>query len=233
MMPTTSDGPSRQRTLPLEVRMADRDWHLLPQGGVYWPDQQMLLVADLHLGKDATFRSASIGVPRGSTQGTLQSLSDMLACCDARELVILGDLFHARSSLSKETIHDFESWLGRHAKLEMTLVRGNHDRHVGHLPSRWGLSIIEESLNIDRVLLTHVPTACSEGNDLVIAGHLHPADVVTVGGESTGKLPCFWLNQGCLTLPACGQFTGTAKIRRQPNDQVWLIADDRVVPRPR
>ena len=46
--------------------------------GVYLPDQNSLLVADLHLGKEATFRRHGIPVPGGSSDGTLQSVTAML-----------------------------------------------------------------------------------------------------------------------------------------------------------
>ncbi|MEM6363651.1 MAG: ligase-associated DNA damage response endonuclease PdeM [Planctomycetota bacterium] len=216
---------------PHQAHFASRDWQLYPGGGLFWPDHAALMVADLHLGKDATFRAASVGVPVGSTPATLDAVSQMLDHSGSTELFVLGDLFHSRSSLSRETVAAFEQFLTQHRDIDVTLIRGNHDRHVGRLPDRWNLNIVEDSLHLDGVLLTHFPGSCPDHADLLIAGHLHPADVISVRGESTGKLPCFWLHQRCLTLPACGHFTGTAKVDRRSGDRVWLIADHTVIER--
>lgn len=217
----------------LDVAFADRSWRLIGGGGLFWPRHGVLMIADLHLGKDATFRAASIGVPRGSTAATLDRVSAMVAATESRELMILGDLFHARSSLTTETCEQWESFLARHHDVDVTLIRGNHDSSVGPLPPHWPISVVESSLHLDGIALSHFPGPCPDGADVLIAGHTHPADVIRVGGESTGKMPCFWLHRRCLTLPACGHFTGTAKINRTPGDRVWLIADGQVIPHPK
>jgi len=37
------------------------------------------------------------------------------------------------------------------------------------------------------------------------------------------------LGQGCLVLPACGQFTGTALNTPKDQDQVWVMVDKQIV----
>ena len=41
--------------------------HLLPERAVWWPAAGLLLVADVHLGKAATFRRLGQPVPAGTT----------------------------------------------------------------------------------------------------------------------------------------------------------------------
>jgi metallophosphoesterase superfamily enzyme len=46
--------------------------------------------------------------------------------------------------------------------------------------------------------------------------------------DDSARLPCFWLRDGLVILPAFGDFTGGAPVTREPNDRVLAIADDRL-----
>jgi len=210
--------------------IAGRRFELLPRRGLYWPDRQALLVADLHLGKDASFRAAGMAVPSDSTKATLGAISEMIEEKGARELYVLGDLFHARSSLSLHATGAFEAFCHHHQDVTIVLIRGNHDRAVGALPEHWPIRVVPERLELDGLVMAHHPATCPSQAELLICGHLHPAYEFQTRLESTGKLPAFWWKHGrrCLVLPAVGKFTGTARIKTRPEDQVWIIADDQV-----
>lgn len=215
----------------LSIQLAGHSFELFSGGGLYWPKHSALLVADLHLGKDATFRSFGIGVPPGSTPATLRSVSAMLDASGADELFVLGDLCHSRSSLSISTRDAFAAFQESHGDVAMHLVEGNHDRSTGRLPDDWKIADAGTGLHLDGVAMTHEPGPCPAGAELVIAGHLHPAYQLFQGRETTGKLSCFWHDdvRRCLILPACGHFTGTVRIRPSRRDRVWVIADDQVL----
>lgn len=215
----------------LTINLAGRSFELLGHGGLHWPKHRALLVADLHLGKDATFRHFGIGVPRGSTEATLSAVSAMLRATDADELFVLGDLCHARSSLSAATREAVAEFQDAHTDVAFHLIEGNHDRSAGRLPDDWRFNDAGVLLHLDGVAFCHEPGSCPAGSELLVAGHWHPAWRLRYAGESTGKLPCFWhdVGQGCLVLPACGQFTGTALITPREQDQVWVMADKQIV----
>ena len=199
---------------------------LFAERAVFWPDQSMLLIADTHFGKEATFRHHGIPVPVGSTDGTLHTISSLLEFTAADHLVILGDMFHARSSLSKEVTGSLDAFFLEHSGLSTTLVRGNHDAHLGQLPPSWSIEIVEQNHRIDRLALAHHPNANLAGAELLLCGHLHPA--IRVGG-SLGKLPCFHLREGVMVLPAIGQFTGTHLIKLRRADQAWAVTGDEII----
>ena len=114
----------------LEVSIEGIDVWLLSKRGLYWPDQRTLFIADTHFGKEATFRSQGVSVPRGSTQGTLATIAKMISECQASRLILLGDMFHARSSLSHDIQESLEAFFAFHSQLRFTLVLGNHDRGI-------------------------------------------------------------------------------------------------------
>lgn len=214
----------------ISVTIGDTELTFLGRRGVYWPKHNMLLVADTHFGKEATFRHHGIPVPRGSTHGTLSTISEMLIRTEAKRLMILGDLFHARSSITVDVRESVESFFAAHDDVEFSLVMGNHDVHVGKLPSAWPVKVFEPGWTIDGVAMGHHPGDPPEGAALLLCGHLHPAMRLQAGGEDVGKLPCFWLSKQCLVLPAIGEFTGTHVVRPTANDRAWVIEEGRVIP---
>ena len=215
----------------IEIDVAGIKLRLLAARGAYWADQRTLFVADPHFGKAATFRRHSIPVPRGSTVGTLEKITDLLAATDAHHLVILGDMFHARSSLSADVRDSLERFFANQAGIQFTLVRGNHDAQVGPLPRQWPIEIVEPGRRMKNIAFGHQPTEVPAGAELMLCGHLHPA--IRVGGRHDRvTLPCFWLSNRRLIFPAIGQFTGTELIRPRGSDRAWIIADDQILENP-
>ena len=64
---------------PLPVNVAGETLWLLPERALWWPAQRVLWVADLHLGKAATYRALGQPVPSGTTLVNLQRLSQLIA----------------------------------------------------------------------------------------------------------------------------------------------------------
>ncbi len=227
-IPVANQHPTEDLATPFEV--AGTAFTPLADRGLFWQSQNTLMVADLHLGKEATFCASGIAVPRGSTGRTLQCVEAMLRQTQSSRLIILGDLFHAKSSLAPDVREQFIQFLDRCGAGEVILVRGNHDRSAGTLPSDWPLVVVEEPLVIDQVELAHFPGPPTAPNQLRIAGHLHPG--VVLGRPAGGrKLPCFHYSahDACLTLPAAGDFTGTARVRPSGQDRVWIAAENTVI----
>jgi uncharacterized protein len=197
--------------------------------GVYWPEQRTLFIADTHFGKEATFRSQGIAVPKGSTETTLARLSQLIAECQPSRLILLGDMFHARSSLSQDIQQSLDSFFAKHASLQFSLVLGNHDRSIRKSAKAWPIEILESGTAIDAISISHFPQEPSPSTKLLLCGHLHPAYRMRSTTDSVGKLPCFWLSKRQLVLPAIGDFTGTKAILPSPSDQTWVIADDQIL----
>ena len=216
----------------VDVQLFGNDLRLLGSRGVYWHLERILFVADLHLGKEATFRRAGIPVPRGTSVGTLSIVSEMLRATNAQRLIILGDLFHSRSSLSNDVTESMESFLNEHSHRSISLVRGNHDAIVGSLPANWSIDVLNPGERVREIVLAHHPAPCPVDADLLVCGHLHPSIRVGQGESSLGSHPCYWLSKQTLVLPAVGRFTGTHRIRPRHHDQAWMVAENEVFPCP-
>src|SRR5512140_483642 len=90
---TAAAGASNRGAL--EVVLCNERVQLLAQRALFWPRERALFVADVHLGKAASFRAGGVPVPRGSTASDLERLSVLVARTGAQRLAVLGDFLHA------------------------------------------------------------------------------------------------------------------------------------------
>jgi DNA ligase-associated metallophosphoesterase len=184
---------------------------LLAAKALYWPQQQLLCVADAHFGKAAAYRALGQPVPHGTTANNLARLDALLAAYRCRQLVFLGDFLHARASRTAATMALLQAWRQRHPDLRCTLVRGNHDLRAGDPPPGLEMEIVDEPLLIGPLALRHIPAA--HAGHHVIAGHEHPVFHLTGNGRQQLRLPCFHTTAHMTVLPSFGEFTGGHPVR--------------------
>lgn len=209
------------------VEISGETLTLFPERGLYWERKRTLFIADTHFGKTATFRARAIPLPEGSMASDLQRLSTLINRIAAHRLIVLGDLLHAPQGRDSYTLDTFSQWRSQHADLAITLIRGNHDRSAGDPPQDWNIDIKNRPSSEAPFILGHEPFESPEG--YVLSGHLHPAAQLTGKGQQTIKLPCFWFGKNCAVLPAFGSFTAGAVIKTQVGDQVFVIANNKVM----
>ena len=212
------------------VVVADQELNLLAERAAYWAERRMLLVADAHFGKAATFRARGVPVPHGTTADNLARLDALIARWKVEHIVFLGDFLHAREAQAQATIAALAQWRARHADVAMTLVRGNHDAHAGDPPAHLAIDVVDESWTVGPFSMRHHPEPCDRG--YVLAGHLHPGYRLDGRAGDGVRVPCFWF--GCEAgsrvgvLPAFGAFTGTWIVDALPADRVFVVAPDAV-----
>jgi uncharacterized protein len=216
----------------MQVTFGNDTLTLLPSHAAHDEARRTVFVADLHLGKTSAFREAGLALPDGSDDDTLERLSRVVYSTNASQLVILGDLFHARIEGFEKVISNLRDWHERH-RIEWIIVPGNHDRRVPWKEWIPWAEILPEGANVGPWRVSHHPS--DDNESLTLCGHLHPAISLGNARMSRMKTPCFWRRGNCLVLPAFGAFTGLSRIEREPDDAVWVPCEDRVVsvPRPR
>ncbi len=199
---------------------------LLPEGAVFLRETATLIVADVHLGKSASFRARGLPVPEGDSARDFLRLKDLAIKHQAAQLLVAGDLFHAASGLTaelKEALAGFLQTLG----VPVILVLGNHDAKIRQLP----LACVPH-LDLEGGLrVIHDPAEAS-GSALHLAGHLHPVVKVPDGLRTSLHLPCFLFRGRTMVLPAFGSFTGGAVVTAAPGDRIFTALRDQVVELP-
>jgi metallophosphoesterase superfamily enzyme len=154
-------------------------------------------------------------------------LAHLIAKTKAKSLVVLGDVFHAKSPGTRLVV---EKLAHLRREVPWLIVPGNHDRHVPW--SEWlpGAEILEEGALIGPWRVRHFPP--DDPVEPTLCGHLHPGVSFGPARQRKVKLPCFWQRRGALVLPAFGDFTGLRIIRREPADRVWVSIHDQITELP-
>ena len=152
----------------------------------------------------------------------MQSVSSSSA-----RLLFLGDILHARAGRAAATLAALEQWRFRHGRIEMVLVRGNHDREAGDPPAALGIECVDEPMIEAPFVFAHHPAESTFG--YVIAGHVHPGITLWGRARMRERLPCFWFGRATAVLPAFGEFTGSAQVTPTAGDGVYVIAGDDVL----
>src|SRR5271167_2201092 len=65
-----------------------------PAGALCWPDEGLLIVADLHLEKGSAFAKRGVLLPPYDTATTLARLASLVERHAPRLVIALGDSFH-------------------------------------------------------------------------------------------------------------------------------------------
>jgi DNA ligase-associated metallophosphoesterase len=215
-----------------QIEMCGESLWLLPEKAIYWPARQTLIVSDLHIGKAATFRAAGVPVPEQTTAAILDRLSQTIGRTGSSRILCLGDLLHARSGRTAAALDAVAEWRARHGALGFVLVRGNHDAHSGDPPTTWGIECVDEPWDDgpgDNCPFTFRHKPGVTPGRYTLAGHIHPAIALDGAGRQRLTLPCFHFGPQLGILPAFGEFTGTALMRREVEDRVFVVAGERVV----
>ncbi|GEQ85071.1 DEAD/DEAH box helicase [Patiriisocius marinistellae] len=204
------------------VKIHNNTFDLHKSGAIFWQEQSMLLIADVHLGKVAHFRKHGAAIPAHVAHENLERLTNTVDEFRPKNICFLGDLFHSKLNTEWE---DFASWT-QYTNAQIILVNGNHDVIPKYLFKDLGVQI-EDELIIDSFLLTHHPT--KRDAFFNFCGHIHPGVRMQGLGRQTMKFACFFKTKNQLIFPAFGNFTGKYILEPTKDDEIFVLVDGEVV----
>jgi DNA ligase-associated metallophosphoesterase len=172
-----------------------------PEGVLWWADERLLAVADLHFEKGSSFARRGQLLPPYDTADTLSRLARLVARLDPRIVVALGDSFHDDGGPARLSPRDRDSLAALQAGRDWVWIAGNHDPAA---PAGLAGAHVE-TFAIGRVVFRHEPSRRPVPGE--IAGHLHPAARVVGRGRSVRRR-CFVGDGARLILPAFGAYAG-------------------------
>jgi DNA ligase-associated metallophosphoesterase len=170
---------------------------------IYWPNENALILSDLHIGKTGHFKKHGIPMPDAILQKDLKRLELLIYHFKAEKLLVVGDLFHAQYN---EDMVTFKTWLLKFKQLKIILIKGNHDRLSKKIMNEFSFQI-ETELELRPFLLVHQHLETHK-NRFTISGHIHPGIFIKGKGKQKLKLPCYQLSDSQIILPAFSLFTG-------------------------
>src|SRR5262245_32451995 len=207
------------------VRMvADRS------GALWWAEERLLVVADLHLEKGSSFARTGQLLPPYDSRATLSRLHLAVTKYDPKTIVCLGDNFHdpqGPERLDAES-RGMISLLQR--KRRLVWIEGNHDAAAAVVLGGERVAEIEIGPGVFR----HEPRVAPATGEL--AGHLHPVAVAVTRARYLRRR-CFVSDGERCVLPAFGAYTGGLDVFDKAfaplfpqSFQAFLIGRDRVYP---
>ncbi|KEJ88243.1 ligase-associated DNA damage response endonuclease PdeM [Sulfitobacter donghicola] len=205
----------------------------LGSGALWWPEESLLVVSDLHLGKSERIaRRDGAALAPYDTRDTLNRLAADLALSHARTVVCLGDSFDGLAS-AEALPEEERQWITRlQAGRRWVWIEGSHDPG----PVEFGGAHLAE---LPLPPLTFRPIAQDSASG-EISGHYHPKASATIKDRTITR-PAFLIDSNRIILPAYGVYTGglraatpvIASLMRPEAIAVLTGANPAVVPMPR
>src|SRR4051794_19112959 len=134
-------------------------------GALYWPEQGLLVVADLHLEKGSSFARRGQLLPPYDTTETLARLARLIAHYAPRVVIALGDNFHDGGGPGRLSAPDRTTLAALQRGRDWIWITGNHDPD----PAEDIGGTFTETLAIGALTFRHKPTPNASGGE--IAGH--------------------------------------------------------------
>jgi len=178
--------------------MEGPDGVVLRDRAAYVESSGTLVLADVHLGKDAV---SNVEMRLGEREDVTGRFAALVERFDPEEVVLAGDLLHSFSTLPRgvmETLDGLRS-TAREAGARLVVTPGNHDTMLGDL---WK-GPTEREYRAGDWLVAHGHEAPEAAADRYLVGHDHPA--IEIEGR---RRPCYLYGEGVyrgadvLMLPA-------------------------------
>jgi len=206
----------------IKYRWNNSNIELLPSRSILIKETNELLISDLHLGKGEYFQANGIPLTNNQDKSNFRRIYKLVEEIRPKKLIILGDLFHSKLSMSKELIARVEN-LSKFLRINIDLIEGNHD--IGCNVKNVNRYKIKKSLNL---IFSHEAIDTKDTNLLNICGHYHPK-VYIKSMKTKIAFRCFALDEkkNNFYLPAFGDLTGGYLCKKE--FKKWAIISEKSI----
>ena len=187
-------------------------------GVLVWPQQNALIVADLHLEKGSAFATRGMLLPPYDTADTLARLAGVIARHDPHLVIALGDNFHDGGGPARLAADDRAALAALQRGRDWVWIAGNHDPD----PAEGIGGTFAGALTLGPLVFRHEPTQGTADGE--IAGHLHPSARISRRGRAVVRR-CFASDRKRLVMPAFGAYAGGLNIRGRAFMRVFATLD--------
>lgn len=202
---------------------------LLPGGAARLVHENVLVVADMHLGVEAALEYEGVSLPRVQMAKISEYMSRLMESVSPSKVVVAGDLKHNFSrNLTQEwhAVDHFVKSLSGKASIEV--VKGNHDNYLGMILREHSIPLRREvTVSGVRILHGHIG---QPGPKPMIMGHIHPSLRLRDSAGAYVKNPCFLYNaeKRILVLPALSVVAYGVDVVGQPSSDLMspLLPED-------
>lgn len=179
---------------------------------LWMPEENVLIINDLHIGYEQALRINGILVPKHQLEEIIQIMENILnkirikAKTKPNTIIINGDLKHEFGKILKQEwseVLKFLDFLLKHCK-EIIIIQGNHDRIIKPIAEKKGVKVVKE-FRMGESLVVHGDQLIETDAKRIIIGHEHPAITIRKGGKYE-KYKCFlkgkWHQKELIAVPS-------------------------------
>ena len=184
-----------------EIALGGQRFAARASGALWWPAEELLAFADLHLEKGSSYAVHGKLLPPYDTRDTLLRMTAEIERLDPATVVCLGDSFHDLDAWARMHEDDAALLAALAHRRRWIWIAGNHDAALpAALPGE-----AEEAFERRGVLLRHQ----TDGGDIAgeISGHFHPKVSVRARGKVVVRR-AFIEDGRRLVMPAFGAYAG-------------------------
>lgn len=169
---------------------------------VYIPSRKIALIADLHIGYEGILQREGVMIPKYQKEILKERIKKIINFYEPEKLIINGDLKHEfGKNLRQEwrEVTEILDFIRR--RVDVLLIRGNHDNYLKTIASKMGIDFVEE-FEIENIKISHGHKNVDfEGRKLIMA-HEHPSILIKDKIGAVVKLPCFMVGREIVVMPA-------------------------------
>ncbi len=195
----------------------------------YLKDIKALVISDLHLGYEGMMSKEGVLIPPVNLKRILEIIEEAAKGRAVNTVIIDGDIKNEFSTVEQAEFNELYDLImfSRSKKLELVLIKGNHDNFVERYREPFKLKVYRQSWKTGRYLFFHgeeMPEGIDRSVELLIMGHEHPAIGVynTIGKQE--KLKCFlygrYKRRKLIVLPAANFFAGGTAVNLEPKENL-------------
>ena len=199
-------GGGEPRAAAAEISIAGVALVADPAGAIYWPDEKLLVIADLHLEKGSAFAARGVLLPPYDTATTLARLATLVERYAPHVVIALGDSFHDGGGPARMAEINRVALKALQRGRDWLWIAGNHDPD----PADGIGGRFADALALGPLTFRHEPSP--DPYDGEIAGHLHPLARVARRGRAVSRR-CFASDGRRLVMPAFGAYAGGLNVR--------------------
>lgn len=208
-----------QQIIPQKI--LDNTFLLSADRCLFWEEEKILILSDLHFGKTGHFRKEGIAVPQAVLKEDLQRFVTLIQNFKPDKIFVIGDMFHSHAN---KELDFFLKWRKDFASLSIELIKGNHDILKAGWYSNAGINVISDQLSVGNFIFAHDITNCElKESQYAFSGHIHPGISISGPGKQSLRFPCFYFGKQYAVLPAFSRFTGTYPVKSKRGETVYAI----------
>lgn len=166
---------------------------------LYLQEQDAVVIADLHLGFEASLQQDGISVPHIQKGMVLEKLDKVYSRYSPRTMVVAGDFKNEFSKNLRQEWLEIEEVLDHMLdRSDVRILRGNHDNYLMTILARKGMEL-PYNIDIGRYTVMHGHKQMEpgkHGSNPLIIGHEHPSIRLRDEMGAIVKLPCFLYLEG-------------------------------------